>query len=213
MKRHTQQTLALAGVAQAAYLVHQLARHGMVAQNNLATCIDSLFVINPRNTEQVYGRVGRLNLGLQVLQEIFQGGGGILKNPEVMRYIFGLLYLESRLRRRRRMLDSIGHALVEIDSEHPGPGKASDPVVIHRLGTLYQETLSTLGFRIQVKGEGEFLKNELVAARVRATLLAGVRSAVLWRQLGGRRWHLMFHRRRICQDLLLLLSNTHDLVE
>src|SRR5690606_28756881 len=184
----------------------------MVPQNDLATCTDTLFVRRPANTEQGYGRVSRLPPGLQALQEIFQGGSS-LRNPEVMRYIFGLLYLESRLRRNKRMLDAIGKGLADIEAEHPGPGKAGDPEVIRRLGALYQDTLSTLRFRIQVKGEGEFLQNEMVAARVRATLLAGVRSAVLWYQVGGRRWHLLMHRRRICQDLLLLLSNTHDLVE
>jgi len=36
-----------------------------------------------------------------------------------------------------------------------------------------------------------------VANRIRALLLAGIRSAVLWYQLGGRRWRLVVYRRRI----------------
>jgi len=43
----------------------------------------------------------------------------------------------------------------------------------------------------------EHLKNEHVANRIRALLLAGIRSAVLWYQLGGRRWRLVIYRKRI----------------
>ncbi len=35
--------------------------------------------------------------------------------------------------------------------------------------------------------------------QTRALLLAGIRSAFLWRQLGGRRWRLLFQRRRLLQ--------------
>lgn len=212
MKRHTQQTLALAGVAQAAFLVHQLARHGMVSQGNLATCLNSLFVLDPKSTEEVYGKVSRLNLGLQVLQEVFSASNGFLKNPEVMRYIFGLLHLESRLKGKPRQLQAIREGLKAIEAAHAGPAKGDDMEVARKLGELYQATVSTLSFRIQVKGEAEFLKNELVAARIRATLLAGIRSAVLWRQLGGRRWQLLWQRRRISRDILMLLSNTQDYI-
>jgi high frequency lysogenization protein len=34
---------------------------------------------------------------------------------------------------------------------------------------------------------------------VRALLLAGIRAAFLWRQLGGRRWKLVLQRRRLLQ--------------
>ena len=34
---------------------------------------------------------------------------------------------------------------------------------------------------------------------IRALLLAGIRSAVLWRQLGGRRWRLVTQRQRLLQ--------------
>jgi len=33
--------------------------------------------------------------------------------------------------------------------------------------------------------------------RIRACLLAGIRSAILWRQVGGTKWQLLFFRRRI----------------
>jgi high frequency lysogenization protein len=40
------------------------------------------------------------------------------------------------------------------------------------------------------------LQQAAVVERVRASLLAAVRSAVLWRQIGGRQWQLLLHRRQ-----------------
>jgi len=68
---------------------------------------------------------------------------------------------------------------------------------ISYLAALYQDTISQLPFRIHVTGKVEYLRDTLVANKIRALLLAGIRSAVLWHQLGGRRWHLFFYRKRI----------------
>ena len=61
-----------------------------------------------------------------------------------------------------------------------------------KLGHLYKETISTLGPKIIVSGEQPYLSNENNASKVRAVLLAGIRSAVLWRQCGGSRWQFFF---------------------
>jgi CII-binding regulator of phage lambda lysogenization HflD len=53
-----------------------------------------------------------------------------------------------------------------------------------------------LDFRIQVDhGKPEYLKQTEKVAFMRALLLAGIRSAFLWHQLGGRQWRLVFQRR------------------
>tara|TARA_B110000196_G_C20719935_1_gene463707 strand:- start:184 stop:600 length:417 start_codon:yes stop_codon:yes gene_type:complete len=66
-----------------------------------------------------------------------------------------------------------------------------------QLATLYQDTISTLSHRIQVHGQEDYLQNDYVSNRVRSLLLAGIRSAVLWHQLGGRRWRLILYRKRL----------------
>tara|TARA_B100001996_G_scaffold303439_1_gene244254 strand:- start:601 stop:966 length:366 start_codon:yes stop_codon:yes gene_type:complete len=66
-----------------------------------------------------------------------------------------------------------------------------------QLSNIYRETISTISFRIQVAGKVEYLKNENIANRIRGLLFAGIRSAVLWHQLKGRRWQLLFYRKRI----------------
>ncbi|HSX19775.1 MAG TPA: DUF489 family protein, partial [Gammaproteobacteria bacterium] len=42
--------------------------------------------------------------------------------------------------------------------------------------------------------------------KIRTILLAGVRSAVLWRQLGGSRWQLTFGKKTLLQDAQALLQ-------
>jgi high frequency lysogenization protein len=47
-----------------------------------------------------------------------------------------------------------------------------------------------------VAGEQNYLQKTETAARVRTLLLAGIRAAVLWRQLGGSKWKLLFARKK-----------------
>ena len=76
-------------------------------------------------------------------------------------------------------------------------GQMRQEQTFEQIATLYQDTISTLNHRIQVQGQVDYLRNDYVSNRVRSLLLAGIRSAVLWHQLGGRRWRLIFFRKRI----------------
>jgi high frequency lysogenization protein len=57
-----------------------------------------------------------------------------------------------------------------------------------------------------VNGEHGHLSNPLIAARVRAALFAGIRSAFLWHQLGGSRWQLLFSRKKIANEAAGILE-------
>ncbi|PCJ39958.1 MAG: lysogenization regulator HflD [SAR86 cluster bacterium] len=210
MDKQTQQTLALAGIAQAAFLVDQLAQHGLAAQDKLSTCLESLFIINPTSTIEVYGGVNKLRLGLQVLEEVFVTKESSLKSPELMRYLIGMVYLEARLNKQKDMLGKIAEGLADSALENKASNMqlAENPDIINQLAHLYQQTISTLSHRIQVSGKPQYLKNTAIANTIRATLLAGIRSAVLWQQLGGRRWHFLIKRREISQGITRLLQES-----
>ncbi len=66
--------------------------------------------------------------------------------------------------------------------------------VMANLASTYIDTLSTFTFRIQVTGSQCYLANPNIANKTRALLLAGIRSAVLWKQLGGSRLQLFFKK-------------------
>ena len=65
-----------------------------------------------------------------------------------------------------------------------------------RLAQLYAETLSRLHPRVMVEGNQAFLQQAARQNDIRALLLAAVRAAVLWRQLGGTQWRLLFRRKQ-----------------
>ncbi len=211
MNKKLRQCLALSGVAQAAYMVKQLAHHGMVGQDKLNTLVRSLFITNPGTTEDVYGSVSRLNLGMQVLQELLRKEEGSLNSPDVMRYFLSMLHLERKMSTHPSMLTTIGESLNTLPYVDLDDPDLANPELVRRLAKLYQDTLSTLPFRIQVTGEVKILKNEDTADRIRAVLLAGIRSAVLWQQSEGRRWHLLIGRKKLERQLLLLMNQVHEI--
>ena len=60
--------------------------------------------------------------------------------------------------------------------------------------------------KIMVSGENQHLSNPDQANKIRALLLAGMRSAVLWAQLGGSRWQILLQRRRLTEEAERILN-------
>ena len=58
-----------------------------------------------------------------------------------------------------------------------------------------------------VNGKPQYLKNERTVDWVRTLLMAGLRSATLWNQLGGGRFELMFGRKKIIREAESLLMS------
>lgn len=188
------QTLALAGVFQCTALVQQIAHTGRCAESSLETCIRSLFETSPSSTQAVYGDLKDLREGLATLASVLSDQSK-REDIEILRYTLNLIHLESKLNRSRDMLDIIGSRIEQArhTAHHFGYSHGN---LIGNLASIYTDTISTMKPRIQVTGDPSVLRMEENAARIRALLLAGIRSAVLWRQTGGRRWQLIFTRRK-----------------
>ncbi|MET3998749.1 high frequency lysogenization protein HflD [Marinobacterium sp. MBR-109] len=221
-RQHDEQTIALAGMFQAASLVDQIARRGMVPQNNLETSIASLFVTSPRQTEDVYGGVSdipySLNLGLRHLQDMVDKNESA-QNKQIVQYVLGMIMLERQLDKHPDVMQKVGEGIDEVarkaryfseqdENTELDPSAYTHSNVIAALDGLYQTTVSTFSFRIQVGGDPRHLQNSENAARIRALLLAGIRSALLWRQVGGKRWHMLFFRSRLKPSLRRILKSS-----
>lgn len=192
------QTLALAGVFQAANLVQQIAHNGQCSETSLETCIRSVFATNPASTLDVYGgELTDIREGLVTLASVL-GQQSKQQDIEVLRYVLNLIHLESKLNRRSDMLEVIGSRIDQArhTASHFGFTHSN---LISNLASVYTDTISTFRLRIQVSGNPSVLQRDENAAKVRALLLAGIRSAVLWRQTGGRRWQLIFSRRKVIE--------------
>lgn len=195
------QTVALAGVFQAAWLAQQLAHRGSVDVHACRVSIESLFVSNPDTTEAVFGGVQNLRRGLEILRDSM-GGDSKPEDLELARYILSLIQLQTQLQKNPDILEAVSSGLDNIDDQRAffqtEPGDEDvPPAIVSKLSDLYQQTISTLKPRIIVSGEQGYLTNPVIAEKVRAVLFAGIRAAVLWWQVGGRRWHLLFRRSKL----------------
>lgn len=199
-----EQLVALGGVFEAAVLVDKIAKTGQASEAALACMLGSLLVMDPKDTLDVYGG-DDLNLreGYRSLLSALERDPATLQR-EPLRYALSMLGLERKLAKRDDMLEVIGKRLPQIKSqvEHFGPTHEN---VIAASGALYQDTLSTLRQRIQVHGDMRNLQQPNNASKIRALLLAGIRSARLWRQLGGHRWQLVMSRRKLLKELYPML--------
>ena len=199
----THQTIALAGIAQAAALVQQLATKGTADPVAFGASIASILKIDSDSVIDVYGSLAGLKLGLVQLN--IQMTGFKVVNPEQARYSASLVFIENQLSSRKDLLQTIqiGVSKAQAQSEHFGLLHEN---VLANLGEVYQNTISTLQPRIMVNGEQEYLSRPEIANKIRACLLAGVRSAILWRQCGGTRWKFLFYRKKIQAELQVLLK-------
>ena len=200
--------LALAGTFQACRLVQQAARKNMVDNAALETSLASIVNVNADTTAAVYGGTQGLRLGLRTLQEQLDKGA-VPRDLELARYVVSVMHLERQLSGQPEMLSGIGVA-IEAAQQKCETLAITHPEVIAQLAAIYSDTISKLTPRIIVQGEEGYLSNPETANKVRALLLAAIRSAWLWRQVGGRRWQLVFGRGAMAREVTALLQSREE---
>lgn len=195
MSSMQEQCIALAGVFQATSLVESLAKSGNCDRQSLHTSIASVFVTDPDSTISVYSDINNIALGLKVLIENLENHTSST-SPDSLRYAMNLFHLQKKLQGRPEMLSVIGQRLdkCQLQLEH---FEATHDNIIGALADIYSDTLSTFSFRIQVKGNFNQLQQPRNANLIRALLLAGIRSTMLWRQLGGSRLKLLWQKSKL----------------
>ncbi len=183
--------LALAGLLQGLRLAQSCARDGVTDEADLTASLASIFRIDADSVEEIYGSAKQMRTGLQTLVGQFQGGEQ--RDRGISRMAMTVLQVERQLHARadlsRILQDGIQDAGRQ--REHFGVTHSN---VIARLGDLYANSVSLLPTRVLVQGNPVQLQQEAVVAKIRACLLASVRSAVLWRQLHGSYWDFLLRR-------------------
>lgn len=198
----TNQTLALAGIAQAAALVDQLATTGIVEPVAFKASIGSLLKIDSDSVIDVYGGLSGLKLGLERFQEQISGSE---THSEQARYAAGLVFLERQLADEPKMLKTIQIGIQRAQAQAEYFDVLHENVLAN-LGDIYLNTISTLQPRIMVNGDERYLSRPDTVNKIRALLLAGIRSALLWQQCGGARWKFLFYRKKLQNEAKFLLS-------
>jgi len=187
-----ERVLALAGLFQACALAQQLANEGRCDENAMETCVASVFRIDAPSVIAVYGNVSGLRVGLRSLIAQLDESD---RDMSLTKMVVTVMRLERSLSARPELMDNLQQGIVAAQRqvEHFGLGSTQ---VTGRLAEIYASTLSTLKPRVMVSGNPLQLQQPSVVEKVRANLLAAVRSAVLWRQVGGRQWQLLLYRRQ-----------------
>ena len=195
-------TIAFAGMCQAVALVQQIARNGHCDQDAFETSIKAILNTNPANTLDVFGNESQLKLGLECLVK------GIDSTPtgsEVTRYLISLMALERKLMGRNDAMSQLGDR-IQMVQRQTGHYDLFEEQMISNVASIYLDVISPIGPRIQVTGTPTVLQQTSNQHKVRALLLSGIRSAVLWRQVGGRRRHLIFGRKKMVEQAQILLA-------
>ena len=188
------QSLALAGIFQSAALIEQLATEGKLNQAAFDCSFDSLFTFEAPTALDVFGNLSGLSRGLNVLIQAL-GSNNQHPGKNVTYYALSMLKLSAKLKRDLNMAAQVQEKLQKTESLSRD-FELSRQSVISKIDGVYQSTISTMTPRIMVQGEQTYLSNSDNASKIRTLLLAGIRAAVLWYQLGGNQWKLVFSRKK-----------------
>lgn len=198
-----ERTMALAGIFQATELVRQAANHGTWSGYAADTCLDSLLAIEADTVEEIYGNASNLRLGAETLVSVLQGDR---RHMESLGYAVSIMQLENNFRKKTDMQARIGKELQSINNLD-GDLELHDlkDLQARDIAKLYTNTISTLSPRIVINGRPQFLQVDRTVNWIRTLLFSGLRSAVLWRQMGGGRFSLMFGRKKMLEQAQTLL--------
>ncbi|MET0091613.1 MAG: high frequency lysogenization protein HflD [Candidatus Thiodiazotropha sp.] len=163
----------------------------------------SLFELEAPSVAGVFGDIYGIAQGLRLAYK--QLSGAVSRDDELTRYLLNLIQLERKLSRQHEHLNRIREGITTITARLAHfPETHSN--ILAALADIYAENISTLKPRIMVSGETIYLQNNDNVNKIRALLLSGVRSAMLWRQTGGRRRQLLFGRSHYVDSLKLILD-------
>lgn len=203
MKKIEEQALALAGVFQTAVLVEGLADRGQADASASINSLSTIYKLSAETTLEIFGETSNLRIGLRTLHE--QLAQPDREKMNITGYALGLVQLAGKLlkdnKRMQQLQDGIEKASEKLDLYEIGHVNQDA-----MLADLYSNIISNLSPRIMVKGQPIHLQNPDIQRRIRALLLAGIRSAVLWRQLGGNRFQLIFRRKQLLAEVEQLIQ-------
>lgn len=205
-----ERVIALSAVFMAAKLTKDLATTAQCDATDYSTLVKSIINESPASTLDVYGNsLEHIRTGLISLQEHL-GQDSQIRDPDIVKYAMGILIVERMLSKRPDELEKISRSIHDVERQLQHFPIEHENISAN-LAQTYRDTISQMSFRIMINGNPQYLSQQEVTNKIRATLLAGIRAAVLWRQCGGSRWQLLFKRGKLVNTALeLLRSHSED---
>ena len=185
--------LALGALLVALSQVRRIAETGQSDTATLQLALDSVFRLDAADTAAAVGGVDAVRPGLRLLRDYLAGTN---KDEALGKLAMAVMQLERRFVADGAMTERVRTGLRALQGPVERLGSPHHDVVAG-LASLYADTISHLRPRVMVQGNPHYLGQPGVVAEIRAILLAAVRSAVLWRQLGGSMWDFVLSRRQM----------------
>jgi high frequency lysogenization protein len=183
--------IALAGVFQGCRLVLDLAASGKADAASSEASLASIFRIDADSAADVFGGISGVRLGFDELIAQLDHGE---RDVGLTRLVLSVVRLARKLDRNTSMRDALRAGIESIARQVSLTGVMHASVQT-RLAELYCETLSQVRPRVMVHGNPVHLGNPRDVEQIRAMLLAAVRAAVLWHQVGGGQFRLLIRRK------------------
>lgn len=200
-KSQRAQTITIAAICQSALMIQQIAKGKPYDDNAFECLMTSVMITNPNSVFDVYNSITDISDGSRLMVHQLSGQT-TAKDVEVTRYIAGIMSLSKKLLKNNKALSRLKSSLEDIE-RRLAHFEITSPSIIQNFAESYSEAISPIGQKIQVIGTPDILRQPTVQAKVRALLLAGIRAAVLWRQIGGKRRQFIFGRKAILEDALM----------
>ena len=183
--------LALGALLVALSQVRRIAETGQSDTATLQLALDSVFRLDAADTAAAVGGVDAVRPGLRLLSDYLAGTN---KDEALGKLAMAVMQLERRFVADGAMTERVRTGLRALQGPVERLGSPHHDVVAG-LASLYADTISHLRPRVMVQGNPHYLGQAGVVAEIRALLLAALRAAVLWRQMGGSLWDFLFRRR------------------
>ncbi len=201
MGREENQVLGLAGVIQAAALIHTIATEDRSIPKFERALIHSIFATEPNSTADIYDGYDNIALGLYSL------ANGIAQlPPPVIKYTTQLLSLQKKCEGLEDFLQVVGRGISNTEERLQYYDLMHDNIIAG-LSDLYQQTFSRMTPKVIIHGEAAILQQESRSNRIRALCFAAIRSATLWSQSNGKWWHLLFSKKRLAERATAIIRN------
>lgn len=208
------ETIALAAIFQSAAQIQRVARKGEVDEAAIAPLMRAIVVTNPNTIEDIYEPKNLIPGLTQIMTSISPNDHDSPSNAELVKMAFSIVGLESNLDRQStvsrdlsnevdRLRDNV--LLLHTDYLDADNRILLDYDIIKMYSNVYSTLISPNFPKLIVYGEEEYLRRTEFQEMIRALILSGIRASILWRQVGGKRYSLMFKYKDImgCANKLI----------
>lgn len=202
------ETIALAALFQSAAQIQRIARFGAVDEKAIAPLMRALVITNPQTIEEIYDPKTIIPGLNQLLTSLYPKEAAQPKNAELIKLAFSIIGLAGTLEKQEPIFQQLDREVDVLRENvltlHPDYEKASENIlmdydVIKLYSKIYSALISPNFPKLIIYGEESYLRRTELQEMIRALLLSGIRASLLWHQVGGKRYSLMFRYKDIIE--------------